>query len=182
MVLIANRYILPAALKYQTAVAQSVAAVKAAGGERRAAEEAARRARRSLIDELKGKADALAHKLEHGGAARRSTRSTSATASCPRWRQHPRRRATPSSCSSRTAIGRCRRTGRCCSSSRAQGSTAQAHGAGLTGWHSRPERCNLLRPFCLFGTSTIALRTSFRTSNSALRIPVYSPPVWTGGS
>jgi glutamine synthetase len=32
MVLMANRYILPAALKYQKEVAQSVSAVKAAGG------------------------------------------------------------------------------------------------------------------------------------------------------
>ena len=45
MVLIANRYILPAAIAYQGAVAQSVAAVKAAGGGGRAAEEAARSAR-----------------------------------------------------------------------------------------------------------------------------------------
>ena len=33
MVLMANRYILPAALEYQKQVAESVAAVKAAGGE-----------------------------------------------------------------------------------------------------------------------------------------------------
>ena len=32
MVLMANRYVLPAALEYQKQVAQSVAAVKAAGG------------------------------------------------------------------------------------------------------------------------------------------------------
>ena len=43
MVLIANRYILPAALEYQTAVAQAVSAVKAAGGSAVAAQEAAGR-------------------------------------------------------------------------------------------------------------------------------------------
>ena len=67
MVLIANRYILPAALKYQTAVAQAVAAVKAAGGSgdqpKKLLDELS-----VLIDKLKGQADELAHKLEHAGS------------------------------------------------------------------------------------------------------------------
>ena len=41
MVLIANRYILPAALEYLRQIGQSVAAVKAGGGDVRAGQEAA---------------------------------------------------------------------------------------------------------------------------------------------
>jgi glutamine synthetase len=66
MVLMANRYILPAALEYQKQVAESVAAVKAAGG--RSAEG------RKLLDgltkktdEFKRRADRLARALEHEG-------------------------------------------------------------------------------------------------------------------
>ena len=43
MVLMANRYILPAAIRYQGQVAQSVAAVKAAGGDREGNTSRARR-------------------------------------------------------------------------------------------------------------------------------------------
>jgi glutamine synthetase len=68
MVLIANRYILPAALKYQTAVAQAVGAVQAVGG---GGEQPMKLLGQlsSLIDALKSKADDLAHKLEHGGSS-----------------------------------------------------------------------------------------------------------------
>ena len=68
MVLIANRYILPAALKYQTAVAQSVAAVKAAGGGGDQPKKLLD-ALSTLIDQLKAQADELAHKLEHSGSS-----------------------------------------------------------------------------------------------------------------
>ncbi len=47
MVLMANRYILPAALEYQKQVAQSVSAVKAAGGKSVEGKQAARESRRS---------------------------------------------------------------------------------------------------------------------------------------
>jgi glutamine synthetase len=60
MVLMANRYILPAALEYQKQVAQSVAAVKAAGGKSVQG--------RKLLDTLTKKTDAFkvsADKLEH---------------------------------------------------------------------------------------------------------------------
>jgi glutamine synthetase len=67
-VLIASRYILPAALKYQTEVAQSVAAVAAAGGTSAQAKKLLGQISK-LIDELKIKADDLAHKLEHGGSS-----------------------------------------------------------------------------------------------------------------
>jgi glutamine synthetase len=67
MVLIANRYILPAAITYQGVVAQSVAAVKAAGGvggqPKKLMDQLG-----TLIDELKSKSDTLAHDLEHAGA------------------------------------------------------------------------------------------------------------------
>jgi glutamine synthetase len=60
MVLMANRYILPAALEYQKQVAQSVAAVKAAGGKSVQG--------KKLLDTLTKKTDAFkvsADKLEH---------------------------------------------------------------------------------------------------------------------
>jgi glutamine synthetase len=68
MVLMANRYILPAALKYQTEVANAVSAVKAAGG---SGTQPARLLDQlsALIDTLKGKADVLAQKLEHNGSS-----------------------------------------------------------------------------------------------------------------
>jgi glutamine synthetase len=64
MVLMANRYILPAALQYQKAVADSVAAVKAAGaisaeGKKLLA------AVIKLTDDFKRRTDKLAHALEH---------------------------------------------------------------------------------------------------------------------
>jgi glutamine synthetase len=64
MVLMANRYILPAALEYQKQIAQSVSAVKAAGG--RSAEGKKLLDRFSKhVDELKRRADKLAAALEH---------------------------------------------------------------------------------------------------------------------
>jgi glutamine synthetase len=64
MVLIANRYILPAAIAYQGLVAQSVAAVKAAGGNGEQPKKLLDQLG-ILIDELKSKSDTLAHDLEH---------------------------------------------------------------------------------------------------------------------
>src|SRR3989475_1498264 len=66
MVLMANRYILPAAFAYQTCVAQSVAAVKSAGGksvEGRKTLDALTK----LTDELKRRTDRLAKALHHQG-------------------------------------------------------------------------------------------------------------------
>ena len=66
MVLMANRYILPAALEYQKRVAQSVAAVKAAGSK-------AIESKKTLdglikmVDEFKRRTDKLARTLEHEG-------------------------------------------------------------------------------------------------------------------
>jgi glutamine synthetase len=66
MVLIANRYILPAAFEYQKQVGQSVAAVKAAGGKsvegKRTLDQVT-----TLTDELKRRSDKLASALEHEG-------------------------------------------------------------------------------------------------------------------
>jgi glutamine synthetase len=64
MVLMANRYILPAALEYQKQVAQSVAAVKSAGG-RSAEGKKLLDALTRLVDQLKQRSDKLAHTLEH---------------------------------------------------------------------------------------------------------------------
>jgi glutamine synthetase len=64
MVLIANRYILPAAIAYQGLVAQSVAAVKAAGSNGEQPKKLLDQLG-ILIDELKSKSDTLAHDLEH---------------------------------------------------------------------------------------------------------------------
>jgi glutamine synthetase len=66
MVLMANRYILPAAFDYQTQVGESVAAVKAAGGKsvegKKTLDELTR-----LTDELRRRSGALAKALEHEG-------------------------------------------------------------------------------------------------------------------
>ena len=69
MVLMANRYILPAALKYQKDVAESVAAVRNAGG---SVKEAKRMLDRlsSLVDDLRQRTDRLANALdEHAPSA-----------------------------------------------------------------------------------------------------------------
>jgi glutamine synthetase len=66
MVLMANRYILPAAFSYQTQVGESVAAVKAAGGKsvegKKTLDELTR-----LTDELRRRSIALAKALDHEG-------------------------------------------------------------------------------------------------------------------
>jgi len=66
MVLMANRYILPAAFEYQKDVAQSVSAVKAAGGKsvegKKTLDELTR-----LTDEFKRRTDKLAKALDHEG-------------------------------------------------------------------------------------------------------------------
>jgi glutamine synthetase len=66
MVLMANRYILPAALEYQRQIAASVSAVKAAGGKsvegRKLLDQFTK-----LVDELKRRSDKLARSLEHDG-------------------------------------------------------------------------------------------------------------------
>jgi glutamine synthetase len=64
MVLMANRYILPAAFTYQTQVAESVAAVAKAGGVSRQGKKLLTAFTR-LVDNFKAQADALATLLEH---------------------------------------------------------------------------------------------------------------------
>jgi glutamine synthetase len=66
MVLMANRYILPAAVEYQKRMAESLAAVKAAGGQCTEV--------KSLLDrfcdltcDLRRRTEALSHELEHAG-------------------------------------------------------------------------------------------------------------------
>src|SRR5258705_5628152 len=66
MVLMANRYILPAALEYQKNVAQSVAAVKSAGAKSVEGMKTLDALTR-LTDEFKRRADKLASALEHDG-------------------------------------------------------------------------------------------------------------------
>jgi glutamine synthetase len=66
MVLIAERYLLPAAFAYQTQVATNVAAVKAAGGSAAAGETTLGRLC-PLVDRLRDHTDALKHVLEHNG-------------------------------------------------------------------------------------------------------------------
>ena len=66
MVLMANRYILPAALEYQKQVAQSVAAVKAAGGKSVEGKKLLDGVTK-LTDELKRRTDKLQKALEHEG-------------------------------------------------------------------------------------------------------------------
>jgi glutamine synthetase len=64
MVLMANRYILPAALEYQKQIAQSVSAVKAAGGQSVEGKKLLTFFVK-LVDQLKQRADKLAKALEH---------------------------------------------------------------------------------------------------------------------
>jgi glutamine synthetase len=64
MVLMANRYILPAALKYQKDVAESVAAVKAAGGSSKESRKLLDTIT-SLVDEFRARTDKLAKALDH---------------------------------------------------------------------------------------------------------------------
>jgi glutamine synthetase len=68
MVLLADRYLLPAALEYQTAVATSVRAVTAAGGTSKAGKTLLARVTR-LTDTFKRQTDTLAQALTHRGAA-----------------------------------------------------------------------------------------------------------------
>jgi glutamine synthetase len=63
-VLIANRYILPAAFEYQKRIGQSVAAVKQAGGSSVQAKKLLARYTK-LVDQFKVQADALAAALDH---------------------------------------------------------------------------------------------------------------------
>jgi glutamine synthetase len=63
MVLMANRYILPAALKYQKDVAESVAAVRGAGGSVKEAKKVLDRVT-GLVDELRQRTDRLARALD----------------------------------------------------------------------------------------------------------------------
>src|SRR5687767_11313408 len=68
MVLIANRYILPAALEYQRQIGASVAAAKAAGGTSVQGKKLLGQYIK-LVDRLKVQTDALAAALEHGDAS-----------------------------------------------------------------------------------------------------------------
>jgi glutamine synthetase len=67
MVLMANRYILPAAIEYQKQIALSVAALRAVGATG-AQTEKLLATYAALVDRLKGEADTLAGLLEHEGS------------------------------------------------------------------------------------------------------------------
>src|SRR5579864_4806623 len=67
MVLMANRYILPAALHYQKDVADSIKSVRDAGGSVREAKKVLDRLT-GLVDELRSRTDKLAKVLEHSSA------------------------------------------------------------------------------------------------------------------
>jgi glutamine synthetase len=68
MVLMANRYILPAAFEYQRQVASSVAAVKQAGGKSAEGKKVLDKLTKT-IDEMKKRTDKLEHALGHEGAS-----------------------------------------------------------------------------------------------------------------
>ena len=67
MVLLANRYILPAALEYQKRIGRSVTAVKQAGGSSAQGKKLLGKYTK-LVDQFKTQADALAAALEHTGS------------------------------------------------------------------------------------------------------------------
>jgi glutamine synthetase len=76
MVLMANRYILPSALKYQKDIAESVKAVREVGGSTKEAKKLLDRLA-SLVDELRSGADKLAKLLdEHASSAEAALRET----------------------------------------------------------------------------------------------------------
>jgi glutamine synthetase len=68
MVLMANRYILPAALEYQRRVAESVSAVKAAGATSKEGKRLLDQLTK-LIDQFRGRTIALADALDHSSTA-----------------------------------------------------------------------------------------------------------------
>jgi glutamine synthetase len=68
MVLMANRYILPAALEYQRRIAESVAAVKSAGGTSKEGKKFLERLVR-LIDRFRSQTDTLAAALDHSSTS-----------------------------------------------------------------------------------------------------------------
>jgi glutamine synthetase len=67
-VLMANRYILPAAFEYQKQIGQSVAAVKAGGGTSVSGKKLLATYTK-LVDKLKTQSDALAGALDHSGGS-----------------------------------------------------------------------------------------------------------------
>jgi glutamine synthetase len=69
MVLMANRYILPAALDYQKQIGQSIAAVKAGGGGASVQSRKLLAAYAKLVDRFKAQSDVLAGLLEHSSAS-----------------------------------------------------------------------------------------------------------------
>ena len=104
MVLMANRYMLPAALEYQKQVAQSVAAVKPAGGKSVEGKKLLDRLTK-LTDEFKRSAD----KLEKALGARGQRIGREARQAFPRRRDSgdggaARERPTRSNASSRTGM------------------------------------------------------------------------------
>jgi glutamine synthetase len=68
MVLMSNRYILPAALEYQKQIAQSVAAVKSAGGSTVQGKKLLVKYAK-LVDQLRAQTDALDALLDHNGGS-----------------------------------------------------------------------------------------------------------------
>jgi glutamine synthetase len=66
MVLMANRYVLPAALEYQRQIAASITAVKTAGGRSLEGKKLLDKFTK-MVDELKRRSDKLARALEHEG-------------------------------------------------------------------------------------------------------------------
>ena len=77
MVLMANRYILPAALKYQKDVAESVKAVKDAGGSAKEAKKVLDRVT-GLVDDLRTRTEKLEKALDGARVERREARQAHA--------------------------------------------------------------------------------------------------------
>ncbi len=78
MVLMANRYILPAALRTRPRLAQSVAAVKAAGGSTRRGARSCSATYTKTVDEFRRATDVLAAALEHARRLGREAREVHA--------------------------------------------------------------------------------------------------------
>ena len=84
MVLMANRYILPAAFEYQKQVGQSVAAVRAGGGHSAQGKKLLGTYTK-LADKFKAQTDVLTKRSTTAVVPPRSTRNTCGTRLSPRW-------------------------------------------------------------------------------------------------
>ena len=168
MVLMANRYILPAALEYQKQVAQSVSAVKSAGGKSVEGKKLLDKLTK-LTDKFKANADKLEKALAHEGSG-----------SAEKHAKHFRDNVIPAmaalrdvgrrarDASSRTSCGRSRRIGRCCLSSSPESEVQSPNSVQSPGQVQSPKS----------GPSPSQVRVQ-RHDDAGLELPTLDLGLWT---